>query len=147
MSSPSESAAPGDAVYDLAPECTTEDVEVGRRYAATVNGVVEYGVFVDLSTTVSGLVHESNLDGEYEVGDEMTVRLIEARENGDLGFESADATGETVRVEYEPDITPADDLRNHVGEEVTVDGEVVQINQTGGPTVFTLRAPRSESVV
>ncbi|WP_160134433.1 DHH family phosphoesterase [Halococcus salsus] len=141
MSSPSESAAPGDAVYDLAPECTTEDVEVGKRYVATVNGVVEYGVFVDLSATVSGLVHESNLDDDYEVDDEITVRLIEVRENGDLGFEAADGSGETLRVEYEPDITAADDLRNHVGEEVTVDGEVVQINQTGGPTVFTLRAP------
>lgn len=141
MSSPSSVDADGETVYDLAPECTTTDIEVGDCYAATVNGVVDYGVFVDLSATVSGLVHESNLDGEYAVGDSMTVRLIEARENGDLGFETAEVTGETVRVEHDPDIIAAEDLDSHLGEEVTLDGVVIRIQQTGGPTVFTLRDP------
>ena len=37
-------------VYDLDPQCTLEDVEPNRRYRATVNGVVEYGVFVEMGT-------------------------------------------------------------------------------------------------
>ncbi|UOO94138.1 OB-fold nucleic acid binding domain-containing protein [Halococcus dombrowskii] len=141
MSTPSRSEATGDdPVYDLAPDCTIEDVEEGACYRATVNGVVEYGVFVDLSASVSGLVHESNLDGSYDVGDELTVRLVDVRENGDLGFESIDATDrETVQVDHEPDITATDDLAKRVGESITVEGELVQIKQTGGPTVFTLR--------
>jgi RecJ-like exonuclease len=145
MSTPSrsdEKSEDGNAsvIYDLDADCTVEDVELGECYTATVNGVVEYGVFVDLSESVSGLVHESNLDGEYAVGDDIAVRLIDVRENGDLGFETVAARGrETVSVEHEPDITDADDLDGRVGETVTVEGEIVQINQTGGPTVFTLR--------
>ncbi|HET7324853.1 MAG TPA: OB-fold nucleic acid binding domain-containing protein [Halococcus sp.] len=145
MSTPPHSADESDGgdsslVYDLAPESTTEDIELGECYDATVNGVVEYGVFVDLSEEVSGLVHESNLNGEYAVGDDITVRLIDIRRNGDLGFETVDTEDyETVSVEHEPDITDADELDGRVGETVTLEGEIVQINQTGGPTVFTLR--------
>ena len=143
MSTPSNSDDPevgtADAVvYDLAPECTSADVELGERYRATVNGVVEYGIFVDLTESVSGLVHESNLDREYSVGDDLTVKLIDVRENGDLGFEAVTGDHETVPVEHEPEISLADELDELVGETVTVEGEVVQINQTGGPTVFTL---------
>ena len=126
-------------VYDLAPECTREDIELGEHYRATVNGVVEYGVFVDLTESVSGLVHESKLDGDHSVGDDIAVTLIDVRENGDLGFETLAGNYETVPVEYEPDITPSSDLDAHRNETVTLEGEVVQINQTGGPTVFTLR--------
>ncbi|OYR85160.1 hypothetical protein DJ84_03835, partial [Halorubrum ezzemoulense] len=39
-------------VYDLAPDCTLEDAEVDALYHAEVNGVVDYGVFVDLSDAV-----------------------------------------------------------------------------------------------
>ena len=80
MSTPSRSEATGDdPVYDLAADCTIEDVEEGACYRATVNGVVEYGVFVDLSASVSGLVHESNLDVIYDIGDELTLRLVDVR--------------------------------------------------------------------
>ena len=40
--------AGGPTVYDLAAGCTLSDVEEGNRYRATVNGVVEYGVFVEI---------------------------------------------------------------------------------------------------
>jgi len=122
-------------VYDLAPDCTAEDVEVGANYHAVVNGVVEYGVFVDVSDSVSGLVHESNLDRSYEVDDRLTVTLEEIRENGDLAFDVFRAsTYRTVVVDHEPDMTPIADLE--VGSEVHVEGQVAQIKQTGGPTVF-----------
>ena len=100
MSTPSETddrtdADAGDAptVYDLAPEHTTEAVETGAHYHATVNGVVAYGVFVDIADDVSGLVHDSNLDAEYAVGDELVVRLDEIRPNGDLGFDEVSKIG------------------------------------------------------
>ncbi|PSQ49110.1 RecJ like exonuclease [Halobacteriales archaeon SW_6_65_15] len=91
-------------VYDLDSDCTVEDVETGQRYHATVNGVVDYGVFVDLSDSVSGLAHESTYDGSYAVGDDLVVELTE--------------------------------LGDQLGETVHVEGEVVQIKQTGGPTIF-----------
>jgi RecJ-like exonuclease len=95
-------------VYDLAPDCTLEDVETGARYHAVVNGVVEYGVFVDVSDGVSGLVHESNLDGQYTVGDRLIVRLTDVRENGDVAFDEAHPEAyRTETVAHDGDSSPA----------------------------------------
>jgi len=122
-------------VYDLAPDCTADDVDVGEYYHAVVNGVVAYGVFVDVSDEVSGLVHESNLVGEYDVGDRLLVRLDEIRENGDVAFDEAELDDyRTVAVDHHPTITPVEDLA--VGETVTIEATVSQIKQTAGPTVF-----------
>jgi RecJ-like exonuclease len=122
-------------VYDLAPDCTETDVAVGNRYHAVVNGVVEYGIFVDISDSLSGLVHESKLDGDYDVGDRLVVHLDEMRENGDLSFVEADIEEyRTLTVEHEPELTPVDALET--GDTVTIEGSVTQIKQTAGPTVF-----------
>mgnify|MGYP000164371365 CR=1 FL=1 len=122
-------------VYDLAPDCTLEDVETEALYHAVVNGVVEYGIFVDVSDGVSGLVHESNLDGQYTVGDQLIVQLTDVRENGDVAFDEADlAEYSTETVAHEPTISRVRGLVT--GDQVTVEGEVVQAKQTGGPTVF-----------
>ncbi len=126
-------------VYDLAPGCTIDDVEVGERYHATVNGVVDYGVFVDLSDSLSGLVHESKLDGEYEYGDSLIVQLDEVLDNGDLSF------SEVQPAEYRTDavepgrLVSAGELDGAVGETVHMIGEIIQIRQTTGPTIFQLR--------
>ncbi|GGM66651.1 RecJ-like exonuclease [Halarchaeum rubridurum] len=129
-------------VYRLAPECTVEAIDVGERYTATVNGVVDYGVFVDLSENVSGLLHESVLPAEadYEVGDDLVVALTEIRENGDLGFELYEGDDYTVEERaFAYDRAAAGALTGRVGDVVHVEGEIVQIKQTGGPTVFRLR--------
>jgi RecJ-like exonuclease len=124
-------------VYDLAPNCTLDEVDEGSYYHAVVNGVVDYGVFVDVSDVVSGLVHESNLDRSYGVGDRLVVRLDEIRDNGDVSFSVADLdTYRTETVDHEPTITTIADLET--GESVTIEGEVAQIKQTAGPTVFRL---------
>ncbi|MFB6096613.1 MAG: DHH family phosphoesterase [Haloferacaceae archaeon] len=124
-------------VYDLAPDCTLEDVEVGARYHAVVNGVVDYGVFVDVSDELSGLVHESNLGGDYAVGDRLIVELEEIKENGDLSFDEVEPEEyRTLTVEHEPEITPVEALST--GAQATVEGEVAQIKQTGGPTIFQI---------
>ena len=122
-------------VYDLAPDCTLTDIETDALYHAEVNGVVEYGVFVDVSDSVSGLIHSSSLEGEYEVGDRLIVRLTEVKENGDIAFADVSPDGYTTEtVEHEPSISRVRGLTP--GDEVTVEGEVVQAKQTGGPTIF-----------
>lgn len=124
-------------VYELDPNCTLSQVSAGEYYRATVNGVVDYGVFVDVSDTVSGLAHESNYEGRYEVGDELVVELTEIRENGDLSFVPVELEDyETVTVDFEYEVASADELGDRVGESVHLEGEVVQIKQTGGPTIF-----------
>ncbi|MGM0606078.1 MAG: DHH family phosphoesterase [Halobacteriota archaeon] len=122
-------------VFDLAPDCTLEEVEAGANFHAVVNGVVDYGVFVDISDTVSGLVHESNLTQTYTVGDRLVVTLDEVKPNGDLSF-SVPSFDEyqTRTIEHEPTITAIAALRQ--GTDATIEGSVVQIKQTGGPTLF-----------
>ncbi|KTG10027.1 RecJ like exonuclease [Haloprofundus marisrubri] len=122
-------------VYDLAPDCTAADVETGALYHAVVNGVVDYGVFVDISDNVSGLVHESNLDDSYDVGDSFVVELVEIKENGDIAFDEAGVDDyRTETVDHEPDITSIASLST--GTDATIEGRVAQIKQTGGPTIF-----------
>lgn len=136
-----ESATGGTpVVFRLAPDCTLSDVAEGELYHATVNGVVEYGVFVDLSESVSGLVHESTLERELEVGDELIVELTEIRENGDLGFEPATVSDpQTVHRDHQYERDTVASLSDQVGKSVDLEGEVVQIKQTGGPTLFRVR--------
>ncbi len=130
----SDEAATGAAVYDLSPNCTLADVTVGDNYHATVNGVVDYGVFVDVSDHVSGLVHESVLNGSYRVGDRVIVELTEIKDGGDVAFQVVEPeTYDTVPVEHEPDVTPVESLA--AGEATTIEGEIAQIKQTGGPTI------------
>ena len=146
MTAPSDSGGesqPSAMVYDLAPECTASDLEVGERYLATVNGVVDYGVFVDVSEAVSGLVHSSELIGSYDVSEELIVELEEIRPNGDLSF------SEVQLAEY--DVTPrlpgvsvdGRELAAHVGEQARLEGQVVQIKQTSGPTIFQVSTGRA----
>ncbi|MFC4406124.1 DHH family phosphoesterase [Haloarchaeobius iranensis] len=137
-----DDAGDGDVpvVYDLAPDCTVEDIESDTPYLATVNGIVEYGIFVDLSDSVSGLVHESTLDGTYAVDDELVVEVDNVRDDGDISFEPVeleDYRVEAVDHDYRPTATTA--LDTNLGEQVHVEGIVTQIKQTGGPTIFQVR--------
>jgi RecJ-like exonuclease len=126
-------------VYELAPQCTLDDVEEGKRYLATVNGIVDYGIFVDLSQEVSGLVHTSNLVGTHDVGDELIVELVDVRSDGDLSFAEVQmANYDTEPVGPGPHVS-AHEFGDYVGQHVHLEGQVVQIKQTGGPTIFQLR--------
>lgn len=132
----------GDSVvYDLDSDCTADDVERGKPYLAEINGIVDYGVFVDLSESVSGLVHESVLEGTFAVGDRMVVELETIRDNGDMAFEPVetdidvdDLTLQNVSHDYA--LTGTDRLEANVGDQIHLEGEVVQVKQTAGPTIF-----------
>ncbi|GAA0658432.1 DHH family phosphoesterase [Salarchaeum japonicum] len=129
-------------VYRLSPDCTSDAIEVGERYHARVNGVVEYGVFVDVSKHVSGLVHESDMpeDASYDVGDDLVVELAAVRDNGDLSFEPvAGDDFETVERSVQYDVAAVETLADRVGDTVHLEGEVAQVKQTGGPTIFRVR--------
>ncbi|SDQ60916.1 DHH family phosphoesterase [Natronobacterium texcoconense] len=128
----------GDSVvYDLDPDCTANDVEKDTAYLAEINGIVDYGVFVDLSESVSGLVHESVLEGTFAVGDELVVELESVRDNGDMAFEPADVDDYTLQsISHDYALTGTDRLEGNVGDQIHLEGEVVQVKQTGGPTIF-----------
>ncbi|WP_049927183.1 DHH family phosphoesterase [Halopiger goleimassiliensis] len=128
----------GDSVvYDLDSDCTADDLERGTPYLAEINGIVDYGVFVDLSDSVSGLVHESVLEGTFAVGDELVVELESVRDNGDMAFEPVDVDDYTVEsVSHDYSLTGTDRLEANLGDQIHLEGEVVQVKQTGGPTIF-----------
>ncbi|MFW5965312.1 MAG: DHH family phosphoesterase [Halodesulfurarchaeum sp.] len=139
MSDVSIGTESGPVVYDLDPGCTTEDLEVGEYYRGVVNGVVDYGVFVDVSESVSGLVHESSLERSCEVGEELFVELTEIKANGDLAFDPVSLEEPTIhsrRPSYDRTVVSAIDRE---GERIHLEGEIVQIKQTNGPTVFQVR--------
>ncbi|AFZ71675.1 DHH family phosphoesterase [Natronobacterium gregoryi] len=128
----------GDSVvYDLDADCTAADIESDTPYLAEINGIVDYGVFVDLSESVSGLVHESVLEGTFAVGDELVVELESVRDNGDIAFEPVDVDDYTLQsVSHDYALTGTDRLEANVGDQIHLEGEVVQVKQTGGPTIF-----------
>jgi RecJ-like exonuclease len=129
----------GTVVYDLASQCSLEDLEEDTYYHAKVNGVVEYGVFVDVSENVSGLVHNSELIGDYEVGDDLLVELAEIRENGDLSFREVQLNDYETRSVGPSDRITTDEANEYASEDVHIEGRVLQIKQTGGPTIFQIR--------
>ncbi|GAB7008931.1 DHH family phosphoesterase [Halorubrum trueperi] len=60
-----------------------------RFYRGVVDGYAEFGVFVDLSPGVTGLLHRSELDRrldtlDWEPGDEVFVQVKGVRDNGNI---------------------------------------------------------------
>ena len=195
-----------------------------RYYKGTVDGFADFGVFVDLSPGVTGLLHRSELDRrleslDWEAGDTVFVQVKNVRDNGNVDlawskrqsgseFRGAkvhdpdgDADGDPIESDDDDDddspvrTTPtarddgsdrgsertSDDttdddttdeergdrangstaaatdedeeddaagahervavetLDDHVGETVGLEGEIVSVRQTSGPTVFELR--------
>ncbi len=128
-------------LYDLEEGCTVDDLEEGEVYRGTVNATVEYGAFVSLNSSLSGLVHESSIAEPMEVGEEVKVRVNEVKENGDVELVPVfmhDFDVETVEVDDSFSTVEVDDLDEHVGDRVAVEAEVTKARQTSGPTLFTL---------
>ncbi|WP_436935171.1 OB-fold nucleic acid binding domain-containing protein [Halovenus marina] len=64
-----------------------------RYYRGTVDGYAEFGIFVDIGDSITGLLHKSELDQrldsiDLEPGDEVFVQVQNVRDNGniDLGW-------------------------------------------------------------
>jgi len=60
-----------------------------RFYRGTVDGYADFGVFVDIGESVTGLLHRSKLDQrleslDWEAGDTVFVQVQGVRDNGDI---------------------------------------------------------------
>ena len=176
-----------------------DELTRGRFYRGSVDGVADFGVFVDVGDHVTGLLHESELDRRLESvtwqpGDTLYVQVKNVRDNGnvDLGWsirqgesefrgslvdtgsteelpgeqsggetesagpdeadeptvttrtatvaeaerEEREAEAEEFRVYDETDVEALDDV---VDERVRIEGEVLEVRQTSGPTIFEVR--------
>ena len=189
----------------------------GRFYRGTVDGFAEFGVFVTIGESVTGLLHRSQLDKrleslDWDAGDTVYVQVTNVQDNGnvdlawsirqsrgefrgalvddpsgdrDVASEDTEeddrsdhedassvnvrsgeeetatqvSTGETqakanggtapavsaatdpATEEPEPpqERTTVSDLSSLVGDRVLLEGQIVGVRQTGGPTIFDLR--------
>ncbi|EMA64707.1 DHH family phosphoesterase [Halorubrum lipolyticum] len=77
-----------DVVFDFRGDSPNQLVP-SRFYRGVVDGYAEFGVFIDLSPGVTGLLHRSELDRrldslDWEPGDEVFVQVKGVRDNGNI---------------------------------------------------------------
>ena len=82
-----------DVVFEFRGDSADQLVE-NRFYRGVVDGYADFGVFVDLSPSVTGLLHRSELDGrleslDWEAGDSVFVQVKNVRDNGNVDLTSS----------------------------------------------------------
>ena len=82
-----------DVVFEFRGDSPDQLVE-NRFYRGVVDGYADFGVFVDLSPNVTGLLHRSELDGrleslDWEAGDAVFVQVKNVRDNGNVDLTSS----------------------------------------------------------
>ena len=126
-------------VHILDPACDLKDIAIGEIYQGRVNGLANFGAFVDLSESVRGLAHNKYLKSRPEVGDTLFVTVRNILPNGNIELEPVELKEyNTVEVEKELPLYRAAELPKMVGKQIMIKGEVIQVKQTGGPTIFTV---------
>ncbi len=66
-----------------------DELTSNRYYRGTVDGYAEFGIFVDIGDSVTGLLHKSELDKrldsmDLEPGETIYVQVQNVRDNGDI---------------------------------------------------------------
>ncbi|PSP76416.1 DNA-binding protein [Halobacteriales archaeon QS_1_68_20] len=66
-----------------------EQLTPGRFYEGSVDGYADFGVFVDVGDSVTGLLHQSEIEPrleslDWEPGDTVYVQVLRVRDNGDV---------------------------------------------------------------
>lgn len=130
-------------VYVLHPACDNNDLEIGADYKGKVTRVEDWGIFVSLSKKAFGLLRGRMLG--YNVGEELIVKVIDikkgkgGKEEVDLAKSNIKGKYETVKLRKNIARTSIGDITtNYVKKSVRIVGEVIQIQQTSGPTIFTI---------
>ncbi|MFC6862890.1 OB-fold nucleic acid binding domain-containing protein [Halomicroarcula sp. GCM10025817] len=111
-----------------------DQLTVGRYYRGNVDGFAEFGVFVNIGDSVTGLLHRSELDRrldslDWEPGDTVYVQVKNVRDNGniDLGWSIRQSEREFRGVLVDdPEIGHAVELEELEGEADHTDADDVQ---------------------
>ena len=130
-----------DALFEFRGD-SADQLNVGRYYRGDVDGFAEFGVFVDIGDSVTGLLHRSELDQrldslDWESGDEVYVQVKNVRDNGnvDLGWSVRQAEREFRGVLVDdPDVghslLPEDDEGEDESGNADGDGALTQSPDT-----------------
>jgi RecJ-like exonuclease len=126
-------------VYRLGAGCDLADVEAGNIYQGKVQGFATFGMFVQLNDRIKGLVHKSNVKAEHKERDSVLVKVREVRPNGNIDLEEVQhQVYQVENVERKSTTVRIIDLPEKLGKTVAIEGEIAQIKQTSGPTIFTI---------
>jgi RecJ-like exonuclease len=126
-------------VYRMGPGCDLSDVGEGKVYIGRVQGFANFGTFVQLNDRVKGLVHKSNVKTTHKERETILVRVRTIRPNGNIDLEEVTYPVYTVEmVERKSSSVLLAELSGKVGKTVMIEGEIAQIKQTSGPTIFTV---------
>jgi len=132
-----------DKVYILHPACDINDLEIGSDYKGKVTRTEDWGIFISLSKKVFGLLRGRNLG--FNAGDDLIVKVIDIKK-GRSGKDEVDLAKSSVKDKYElvklrkniAKTLIGDITTNYVKKSVRIVGEIIQIQQTSGPTIFTI---------
>ncbi|WP_405305256.1 OB-fold nucleic acid binding domain-containing protein [Methanobrevibacter sp.] len=125
-------------VYVLDSLCQMRDLDKDKLYRGKITRIERYGAFVSLNNNVWGLMRGDV--SEYRVGDDVIVFIttIKSREGKiDLAPAYVDKY-KLIRLTKSFPRTLISKLEEKMGKMVRIDGEVQQIQQTSGPTIFTI---------
>ena len=125
-------------VYVLDSLCQMSDLDKDKLYRGKITRIERYGAFVSLNNNVWGLMRGDV--SEYKVGEEIVVFItaIKSRE-GKIDLAPAYVNKyKLVRLTKSFPRTLIGKLEEKMGKIVRIDGEVQQIQQTSGPTIFTI---------
>jgi len=128
-------------VHTLDQACDTGDLEIGNIYSGKVSGIANFGAFVDLNDHVRGLAHNKYLKDMTTpaVGDEMLVYVRNVAPNGNIELEPVRLKEyHMIPVEKDLPVSKSSELQKRIGKTVCIKGEVIQVKQTGGPTIFSI---------
>jgi RecJ-like exonuclease len=126
-------------VYRLGATCDLGDVEEGKTYAGRVQGFATFGTFVQLNDRIKGLVHKSNVKTDHKERETILVHVRAIRSNGNIDLEEVVIPVYQVRsIEKKSTAVLLAELGKKIGRTVRIEGEIAQVKQTSGPTIFTI---------
>ncbi len=128
-------------IYELDGLCEMSDLEMGSIYKGKVTKIERFGVFVSLNNQVWGLIRTRN--SRNKVGDTVFVQVTNINERKhEVDFSLAQVTkGECAikRLKKKIKRTRIGSLDNDdLKKMIKIYGEVLQIQQTSGPTIFII---------
>lgn len=134
-----ENCAKKQYVHILSPECDTRELEIAKIYEGKVQGHANFGVFIDLNPQMRGLIHSSNLSYTPEIGDNVFVEVKNIAQNGNIELLIRSPKDyQVIYVEKQLPRRKTIELTKYIGKLIHLSGEVIQIKQTGGPTIFSI---------
>jgi RecJ-like exonuclease len=127
-------------VYSLDDSCDIKDVEAEKLYHGVVNSKASFGVFVDLNPNIRGLMHSSNVGTLPEMGDLVIVLVKSIKAGGKLDLIPKTLKRyETIEIEKELPLKNSAEIDSSMrGRIIRIEGDVIQVKQTSGPTIFTI---------